>query len=821
MKRSSVAGILACWALANFPLPVFAGLHWLYPLPQGNPLQDVEFLDESTAIAVGVGGTAMVSHDGGLTWTYSMLEIPAQPVPLGDPLHSVAGLNASTAIVVGGALHRTDNAAGTWTTDGMTAVRDVDFEGNLGFAVVSNGLNREIERSVDGGQTWSVVYSDPGIVRAVDIVSTTCIVGVGENFVRSVDGGNTWTTLPFDPATPTAIPFFDESISFVDELNGVVATGTDRLYVTDDGGVTWTERVLDPVYGGADILGLDVEMLDLNTLLVAASNKHQDTGAGTWVTEGQFLRSTDGGVTWQSEFAPRAFHSLTHNGSGDVLLVGDAGIICRWTDSDGLEQVAGSTQPATVAGGRSAFLDPDHGIVTASFMVLRTSDAGQTWSSTQLSNTNLTDVAMTTSGAYAVGSQVINGAAHNVLLKSPDGGQTWSPLWSAPLPSPSVELKAIAFGSATHGVALKRGAFVVIDNDIVTPATTSPSFAYRFEDVAMSGQVALASASDGSRGYIFRSGDGGLTWGEVPMPPGFYPDLHAVTFASSQICVAAGSKFIRSTDGGTTWTEAAAPSFPLPDIRGVAFSSEIHGVAVGEHGSWGSVFETMDGGQNWVATATEGRKFADVVCFEPFRAIITGPGLEILEYTNPGPTPTLISSFGARAERFAATLQWAVHDGSTPAHFEIHRRVDGATRAIANDLAANARSFRDESVVPGATYEYTLTAYDEDGSMTASAPVSVTIPRAALELLPNQPNPFNPATTIRFVVPVRDRVRLTVYDVAGRRVATLLDGVRDAGTHSVQWNGTDARGEPLASGVYLGRLESGKTTATRKMVLMK
>lgn len=818
MKRSSIAGILACWVLANFPLPVFAGLQWLHPLPQGNPLQDVEFLDESTAIAVGAGGTTMVSHDGGLTWTYSRLEIPGQSVPLGDPLHSVARLNASTAIVVGGALHRTDNAAGTWTTEGMTAVREVDFEGNLGFAVVSSGLNREIERSVDGGQTWSVVYSDPGIVLVVDIVSTTCIVGAGDNFVRSLDGGDTWATLPFNAETPT-------SISFVDELHGAVAVGSDRLYITDDGGVTWTERVLDPVYIGALVYGYDVEMLDQNTLLVACGNRHQESGTGPWVTAGQFLRSSNGGVTWQSEFGPRAFHSLTHNEAGDVLLAGDAGIICRWTASDGAEQVAGSIQPATTAGGRCAFLDSDHGIVTASFMVLRTSDAGHTWSSTQLLNTNLTDVAMTTSGAYAVGSQVINGRAHNVLLKSPDGGQTWSLLWSTPHPNPnnpSLDLKAIAFGSATHGVALKRGAFVVIDNDIVTPATTSPSPGYHFDDVAMSGQVALAPAHDGTdRGYMFRSADGGVTWGEIPALPGVRRALHAVAFASPQICVAAGAKFIRSTDGGITWVEAAAPSFPMPDIRAVAFSSETHGVAVGEHGFWGSVFETMDGGQNWVATTTEGRKFADVVCFDPFRAIITGPGLEVLEYTNSGPTPTLISSFGARAERFASTLQWAVHEGSTPAHFEIHRRADGATRAIAGALAANVRSFRDESVVPGAMYEYTLIVHDEDGSMTTSAPVSVTIPRSALELLPNQPNPFNPETTIRFVVPVRDRVRLTVHDVAGRRVATLLDGVRDAGTHSVQWNGTDARGEPLASGVYLGRLESGKTSATRKMVLMK
>lgn len=80
----------------------------------------------------------------------------------------------------------------------------------------------------------------------------------------------------------------------------------------------------------------------------------------------------------------------------------------------------------------------------------------------------------------------------------------------------------------------------------------------------------------------------------------------------------------------------------------------------------------------------------------------------------------------------------------------------------------------------------------------------------------NYPNPFNPATTIQFALPERTRVSLTVYDLMGREVATLVDEAKAAGRHSVQFDAAN-----MASGVYLYRLETGTEVFTRKMVLIK
>jgi hypothetical protein len=92
----------------------------------------------------------------------------------------------------------------------------------------------------------------------------------------------------------------------------------------------------------------------------------------------------------------------------------------------------------------------------------------------------------------------------------------------------------------------------------------------------------------------------------------------------------------------------------------------------------------------------------------------------------------------------------------------------------------------------------------------------------ALALHPCAPNPFNPVTTIRYDVPASGaRVAIVVFDVTGRRVRTLVDGQKPAGSQSVVWDGRDDRGRGVASGIYFYRMTAGSFVQTRKMVLLK
>lgn len=90
-----------------------------------------------------------------------------------------------------------------------------------------------------------------------------------------------------------------------------------------------------------------------------------------------------------------------------------------------------------------------------------------------------------------------------------------------------------------------------------------------------------------------------------------------------------------------------------------------------------------------------------------------------------------------------------------------------------------------------------------------------------LELLQNRPNPCFDRTEISYYLPDRCRVKLTVYDLAGRIVRELVDGVEAPGYSSVVWDGTDATGKQVTSGVYFYRLQAGKYTAHKKLIILK
>ncbi|MEL6823147.1 MAG: FlgD immunoglobulin-like domain containing protein, partial [Calditrichota bacterium] len=85
----------------------------------------------------------------------------------------------------------------------------------------------------------------------------------------------------------------------------------------------------------------------------------------------------------------------------------------------------------------------------------------------------------------------------------------------------------------------------------------------------------------------------------------------------------------------------------------------------------------------------------------------------------------------------------------------------------------------------------------------------------------NYPNPFNPTTTIRFRIPEDARVKLEVFNLLGQKVATLVDDLRSAGVSTVNWNGRNAGGAQVSSGIYFYRLEAGSLVQTRQMLLIK
>ncbi len=88
-------------------------------------------------------------------------------------------------------------------------------------------------------------------------------------------------------------------------------------------------------------------------------------------------------------------------------------------------------------------------------------------------------------------------------------------------------------------------------------------------------------------------------------------------------------------------------------------------------------------------------------------------------------------------------------------------------------------------------------------------------------LLQNYPNPFNPSTQIAYALPTSGNVSLTIYNILGQSVNTLVNGYREAGAYQETWDGTDNHGSTVASGIYFYRIQADNFVATKKMTLLK
>ncbi len=139
--------------------------------------------------------------------------------------------------------------------------------------------------------------------------------------------------------------------------------------------------------------------------------------------------------------------------------------------------------------------------------------------------------------------------------------------------------------------------------------------------------------------------------------------------------------------------------------------------------------------------------------------------------------------------------------------------LDGPIESLRLIGSLRGTFYLDEIRLVAAPYSGSITAVREEEDQTGA-------PRE-FALDPNYPNPFNSTTTIRYRIEEPGRVRLEVFDIQGQKVKTLADGDAGPGVYQVEWDGMDASGKPVATGVYLARLQQGTASLVHKMLLLK
>jgi hypothetical protein len=193
------------------------------------------------------------------------------------------------------------------------------------------------------------------------------------------------------------------------------------------------------------------------------------------------------------------------------------------------------------------------------------------------------------------------------------------------------------------------------------------------------------------------------------------------------------------------------------------------------------------------------------------------------EETN-GPVPVLLSRFEGRREGPSVILTWELASSASDlAGFWVDRDA-GGERVRATPVLLPPAPFtewRDPTPPAGAT-GYWLGTVGRTGAVEEHGPVAVTAARgeAGPFLAQSVPNPARGGARIAFRVPAPGAARLTLFDLGGRPVRTLLDGSVDAGDHSASWDGRDAAGRPVPAGIYFYRLETAGSVLTRRLILI-
>ncbi|MBH10002.1 MAG: hypothetical protein CMG74_06560 [Candidatus Marinimicrobia bacterium] len=184
--------------------------------------------------------------------------------------------------------------------------------------------------------------------------------------------------------------------------------------------------------------------------------------------------------------------------------------------------------------------------------------------------------------------------------------------------------------------------------------------------------------------------------------------------------------------------------------------------------------------------------------------------------------------FAQAGEGQSIMLNWDPVEAEDLTHYAVFRNTDPSSNEWLMIGETSEPFFLDENVDPG-TYSYAVEAFDAVNGSGMSEATSVMLSNdGSVDLIPeefalynNHPNPFNPVTNIVYDIPEMADVSITIYNITGQRVHTLVQGQHFPGRYRVMWNATNDYGQPLASGMYIYMIRAGDFTSVKKLMLLK
>ena len=357
---------------------------------------------------------------------------------------------------------------------------------------------------------------------------------------------------------------------------------------------------------------------------------------------------------------------------------------------------------------------------------------------------------------------------------------------------------------------------------VIPPGIIGARTIYAFEGASDS--IAFASTTTLDLGtYLFRTTNAGSSWDTVfSQPPGF---IFGIKMFDRNDGIAAGDPvgghwtIARTTNGGESWYRIASEPPQIGATGGGTAFGTFDTSYVWFSDSEGRMYISSNRGETWTYSSTPASGSWFLAMNDPDLWLVVssefvyrwtrGGGWVVAGHTPgfPAIPGGLVGARGTTDFWLSSGVVFYTPDaGSTwtsAAPHGLEKRaglIDMVT--IGSEVSAWATGIGD-------------TVYHYHRIVTDVAQTPRTAPRG-FSLSQNFPNPFNPATTIGYQILQVGLVRLVVYDVLGREVATLVNGVQTAGGHTVEWNA-----EGVSSGFYICRLDAKGRTVTRKMLLLR
>ncbi|MDZ7724707.1 MAG: GEVED domain-containing protein [candidate division KSB1 bacterium] len=205
------------------------------------------------------------------------------------------------------------------------------------------------------------------------------------------------------------------------------------------------------------------------------------------------------------------------------------------------------------------------------------------------------------------------------------------------------------------------------------------------------------------------------------------------------------------------------------------------------------------------------------------------------------PVAVALSQLNAKADEDGIHISWTAEQEIDHAGYSVLRSLSqqGPFEMVSHTLITQATrvqgtvkyyEFTDRRVEPGRTYYYMIRDVGLNGAGTDHGPLAAEALSTGIEELNasrsfrvygNYPNPFNPSTTIEYDLPDATVVSLQVYDIHGRLIRTLVDGMQNAGRQHIEWDATNGQGVPMSSGLYIYQFRAGDVKQTGRMMYLK